>query len=184
MCWSIQISLREDAENTHHMSQDVLLIFFTGTQLSNALEIMRTSKVASKRNLSVTVSNICVSEECQAPLGWHPIDNTHYVHRITDFHICEACTLLCCIVNILEVLRPSSWRPFASFGRWLDIAKKCVFSQICFPNTLVHPIHVLKSVVFAQNMWCLTWKHYGFVKICGIWLKHHTFGYKFGWRAC
>ena len=125
------ITQRRCREHSPYVPRRAVDIFHWDPVVQCIGDFMRTSKVASKRNLSVTVSNICLSDECQAPLGWHPIDNTHYVHRITDFHICEACTLLCCIINILEVWGPSSWRPFASFGRWLDIAKKCVFSQIC-----------------------------------------------------
>ena len=62
-------------------------------KLSNAPEIMPNREAASKRNLSESVSNICLSQKCQSPLGWYPIDNIDYVHLMTEalnmFYDCD-----------------------------------------------------------------------------------------------
>ena len=52
--------------------------------MSNAPEIMPNREAASKRNLSESVSNICLSQKCQVPLGWYPIDNIDNEHWMTE----------------------------------------------------------------------------------------------------
>ena len=69
----------------------MLLLFFTGNgRVVQCPKHRRfnepTSKVVSKRNLSESVSNICPSQECEGPLGWHPIDNTDYVQIVQSNH--------------------------------------------------------------------------------------------------